>query len=433
MNFVKFMTSCLSFGFILKPFDWKAASCMRLKYFVLIAGLLLFAFAVKEPEYRWSPEALRFYLPLTYPDHDPEDFGRPQDEEDILLSKRFLPRMFIAPGGLDPIDFYADYLPRCVVRDQRTGGDIAHRSPTRQYLKRIERTYGLYLDYAGPENFDSAPVVYARVYHESAPLARGSSVRNVKFTFIKYNFVFLQSGLPARLPLSKQALAWMAGDPEKWHELDIHGAVILALINKSGQLTPVALTLAQHNNFRTYLFGRDIAFPEDGHPKVSFALRSNEPYPAPEGSEPVEHRAVGNPSDFSYVINGDGWALSSGVDLVFGPKSGAREIEPVIHHLPDRDPLYVSWISLGDRLKIFGIFNSFYRDGPPGMDLLTWPELKEYSKIMKFWFVDDDDEKAAGLFRRHLASFERAELKPILEYNGLRFSEEFFKLHPEAL
>jgi hypothetical protein len=255
----------------------------------------------------------------------------------------------------------------------------------------------------------------------------------VKFTFIKYNFVFLQSGLPARISWSKQAMAWMAGDPERWHELDIHGAVIVALININGKLNPVALTLAQHNNFRTYFFGRDIVLPEDGRAKVSFALRSNEPYPAPEGSEPVEHRAVGNPSDFSYVINGDSWSLSSGVDLVYGPKAGASEIEPVIKHLPDRDPLYVSWISLGDRLKILGIFNSFYRDGPPGMDLLTWPELKGYGKIMKFWFVDDGDEKVARMFDEYLISFMRAELKPILEYNGRRFSEEFFKLYPEAL
>lgn len=405
---------------------------MRLKYYVLIGGLLLFAFALKEPEYRWSHEALSFYEPLTYPDWRPGDFGHPQNEEDILLSKRFVPRVFIAPGGLDPIDFYADYLPRSVVRNQLAGGDIVDTSPTRKYLKSIERRYGLYLDYQGPEDFDSEPVTYARVYRESAPLVRGSGVRNVEFTFIKYNFVFLQSGLPARLPLYKKALAWMAGDLEKWHELDIHGAVILALINKNGQLTPVALTLAQHNNFRTYLFGRDLPLPEDGRPKISFALRSNEPYPAPEGYQPVERRAVGNPSDFSYVINGDGWALSSGVDLVFGPKSGAREIEPVIRNLPDRDPLYVSWISLGDRPKIFGIFNSFYRNGPPGIDCLTWPELKEYSKTMKFWFVDDGDEKAARLFSLYLTRFGGEEFKPILEYNGRRFSEEFFKLHPET-
>ncbi|VAX23225.1 hypothetical protein MNBD_NITROSPINAE03-1964 [hydrothermal vent metagenome] len=405
---------------------------MWLKYIALAVGALLLAFVARAPEEKWSADALGFYEPLTYLDWRPGDFGHSQDEADIILSARFVPRAFIAPGGLYPIDFYADYLPRSVVRNQLAGGDIVDTSPTRKYLKSIERRYGLYLDYQGPENFDSEPIVYARVYYESAPLVRGSGVRNVKFTFIKYNFVFLRSGLPARLPFYKKALAWMAGDLEKWHELDIHGAVIVALINKNGQLTPTALTLGQHNNFRTYLFGRDIPLPEDGRPKVSFALRSNEPYPAPEGYQPVGQRAVGNPADFSYVIDGGGWHLSSGVDLVFGPESGAREIEPVIRHLPDRDPLYVSWIPLGDRLKIFGIFNSFYRAGPPGMDLFTWPELKEYNKTMMFWFVDDGDEKAASLFSRYMAGFGREELKPILEYNGRRFSEEFFKLHPEA-
>jgi len=405
---------------------------MWLKIIVLVTASLLVFFAARAPEKKWGAEELNFYEPLTYPDHDPGDFGHPQDEADIILSKRFIPRVFIAPGGLDPIDFYTDYLPHCVVRDQQAGGKIVRRKPTRKYLKTIERTYGLYLDYQGPENLESKPIAYARVYHESVPLERGSGVMKVKFTFIKYNFAFLQSGLPARLPLYKKALAWVAGDPEKWHELDIHGAVIVALININGKLTPTALTLGQHNNFRTYLFGRDISLPEDGRPKVSFALRSNEPYPAPEGSEPQEQRAVGNPADYPYVLNGGGWYLSSGVDLVYGPKSGAREIAPEIRNLPDRDPLYVSWISLGDRPKILGIFNSFYRDGPPGIDCFTWPELKEYSKTMMFWFVDDKDEKAARLFDQYLSDFDRAELKPILRYNSRRFSEEFFKLYPEA-
>ena len=76
--------------------------------------------------------------------------------------------------------------------------------------------------------------------------------------FLKYNFVFPISGLPAKPGLIKTALARLAGDPERWHELDIHGAVTVALAQrKDGEYKPVALILAQHNHFRTYLYGAE--------------------------------------------------------------------------------------------------------------------------------------------------------------------------------
>lgn len=385
----------------------------------------------------WGAMAERFLLPLTYPEFDPNDFGETPEEKDKNLLERYRPRVYIAPGGLRPVNFYKDYLPHCVVKDARNGGRVVEADPTRKYLKEIERTHGLYLDYTGPANIkDAAPVAYGRVYKElvTLPKANGGGDISIPFTFLKYNFAFTYSGLPARLSLIKEILAKAAGDPEKWHELDIHGSIIVALANKAGELLPVALILGQHNHFRTYLLpisGDDGGERETWRPSISFALRSNEPYPTPSGPQPVAYRAVGNPSEFSFIITGKGFALFSGYDVVYGPKSGARRLEGYsIELLPYKDPLFVSWISLGAKLRLFGLFNTFYRDGPPGIDLNTWPELSKYGQIMKFWYIKDGDEQAAKLFARHMENFMAPALEPIMDYNSRCFSEDFFRVNP---
>jgi hypothetical protein len=88
--------------------------------------------------------------------------------------------------------------------------------------------------------------------------------------------------------------------------------------------------------------------------------------------------------------------------------------------LPDRDPLYVSWIPLGDRQKILLFFGDFYRKGPPGIDLNTWPEVKEYGDIMQFWYVRDNNIEDADLMEKSFRSFTDVDFEPVLEKNGGR-------------
>ncbi|VAX16507.1 hypothetical protein MNBD_NITROSPINAE02-193 [hydrothermal vent metagenome] len=375
----------------------------------------------------WGQMAERFLLPLTYPDFDPEDFGDLQDPQDLDIIIRFSPKVYAAPGSGHPIDFYKDYLPRCVVRNSLKNNEIIIDNPSREDVKRMERTNGVYLDYTGPTRLSGSPVAYARVYRENVSIGK----KIIPFVFIKYSFIFPASGLPKKLAWYKSLAGAIAGDPDRWHELDIHGAVTIALAQKEERLTPIALILAQHNHFRVYLFGRDAPLPKDGHASIGFADRSNEPYPAPEGDRPAEHATVGDPTDFSYVITGRGFALTSGRDVVYGPDSGGEEVEYEIKRLPSKDPLYVAWIPLGEKLKLFGFIDSFYRDGPPGIDLFTWPELSDYGRIMKFWFVDDGDERAARLFDEHFGDFFNVNFEPIYQYNSKRFIEETLKLHPE--
>ncbi len=405
--------------------------------FLIIIALIIIAPSASysgEGEDGWGPFMDGFLLPLTYPDFDPTDFGekRNGDKGNELL-EQYRPRVYIAPNGLAPINLYDDYLPHCVVRDFKQNDAIVDPNPTREALKKIERTYGMYLDYQGPDDLQGAPTAYGRVYRESVSLMFEGQEKKIDFVFLKYNFVFLKSGLPAKLSLLKSVAARLAGDLENWHELDIHGAIIIALAKHDGTLIPAALTLAQHNHFRTYLFGRDVEWPVDSRVRVSYAERSNEPYPTPNGPDPAHYRAVGHPKDFSYALTGKGLHLTSGTDLAYSPEAGATELEYEITELPDRDPFYVAWINLGAKAKLFGLFDSFYRVGPPGADMCTWPELKEYGRTMQFWFMDDGDRQAARLFDDNVNSFTDARLGPIYQYTSRNFVREFFRLHPELV
>ncbi len=351
-------------------------------------------------------------------------------DHDMALLEKYRPIIHIAPGGTAPVDFYGDYLPLSVLRDERKDGAILIEHPKRNDLVRFDGLNGVYLDYAGPPDLKGSPVAYGRVYQELTPiLIKGEEVM-VPFIFLKYNFAFPVSGLPAGLPWYKQWLASIAGDPVAWRELDIHGSIIVALTTLDGKgLAPVALVLGQHNHYRTYLLGRSVPAINGSGPEISFALRSNEPYPLPSGKERVCVRTVANPSGFSFVITGGGLSIFSGYDHIYGPSTGAKRIDDyTIEQLPPSDPLYTARISLGDRRRLFGMIPTYYRDGPPGMDLNSWPGLLEYGAIMRFWFVDEGDRKSAALFDRHIKGFSDANLPPVLKYNSRRFSEEFLKL-----
>jgi len=374
----------------------------------------------------WPPRSEAWLSALTYPDEDPRDFGVETTEEDKALLEKFRPQVFIAPEGRMPVDFYGFYLPNTVVRDET--GALIKKSPTRSFLKGIEREAGLYLDYQGPESPCARPSCeayvatgYGRAYREIARFHTDKGRREMPLIILKYNFAFTYSGIPAEVGRLQEGLLGLIIDPAKFHELDIHGAIHVIL---NEQKQPLVLLLAQHNYFRSYVFAKDIpALPSDNHVKVCFALRSNEPYPCPAGTAPVRRRTVGNPVNMSYVINGTDRPWLSGRDLVFGPQGGARPVNYSLEFLPRRDPLYVSWIPLGAKQKIL-FFKSYYRKGPPGMEMNTWPELKKYSDIMQFWYLRDNNSEDAALMRQAFKSFIDVDFERVLEDNGKRLYNE---------
>ena len=384
--------------------------------------LLLTATRLFGSEPEWDESHKSWLLALTYADGQPDDFGKETGAYERELLEKFKPRVVVSPKGLVPVDFYDFYLPHTVVKDESRGGEVVKEAPSREYLKRIERERRYYLDFRGPfspcgsECDAYIGAGYGRLYVEKAFFSTDKGEKEMPLVILKYTIPFTYSGLPARLGFVRGLLMRIASDPERFHELDIHGAVHIVL---NGRGRPIVLLLAQHNHFRSYVVGKDIAWPDDDRLPVCFAERSNEPYPCPAGTSPHYYRTVGNPKDTGYVIDGRGVVLTAGEDKVYGLDGGGKEVPYRLHFLPARDPLYVSWIPLGDRQGILG-FDTFYRKGPPGIDLNTWPELKEYGKIMQFWYWRDDNPDDGELMRNSFRSFTDVDFKTVLKRNGTR-------------
>ena len=130
---------------------------------------------------------------------------------------------------------------------------------------------------------------------------------------------------------------------------------------------------------------------------------------------------MGNPNKIEFVLGGKAPFLDGGYDLVKA-KQNSVEQKLQLKFLPSRDPLYTSWIALGDKKKIFGIIPSFFRNGPPGINMNTSPKLKKYTDIAKVWYFLEGDSKQIALFNQ-MGSFADPNIEPLLEYNGGRLWE----------
>ncbi|MFQ5480964.1 MAG: hypothetical protein ACE5DW_06770 [Thermodesulfobacteriota bacterium] len=418
------------------PLTYLKRACLLALIFTLtsLISISLRPWEAEAGDALWPPRARKWLRALTYIDEDPADFGVKTTAEEKALLEEFRPRIFIAPGGNIPVDFYKFYLPETLVRDE--AGAAIKKHPRRSFLKSIERRAGYYLDYEGPENpcerdacDNYIAAGYGRVYREKARFRTNNGIQEKPVIVLKYNFAFTYSGAPAELGWLKELTLSLLMDPAKIHELDIHGAVHV-ILNESKR--PIVLLLAQHNHFRSYVFGKNLkALPDDKRVKICFALRSNEPYPCPALAVPVSRRTVGNPVNISYVIDGRGRPFLSGGDMVFGPKAGGREVSYALKFLPSKDPLYVSWIPLGNKEKIL-FFNSYYRKGPPGMELNTWPELKKYSDIMQFWYLKEGNTENAAFMKGAFRSFTDVDFKSVLKRNGRRLYDDIQAARPEA-
>ncbi len=149
---------------------------------LFLVFILITPHTVKADENLLPPEISSWLSALTYEEEDPADFGTETTAEDKALLNQFRPRIFIAPEGLMPVDFYRFYLPKTVVRDKT--GVVVKKSPDRAYLKSIERRAGYYLDYEGEENpcvgnacKNYVAAGYGRVYRETARFKTKKGVR----------------------------------------------------------------------------------------------------------------------------------------------------------------------------------------------------------------------------------------------------------------
>ncbi len=152
----------------------------------------------------------------------------------------------------------------------------------------------------------------------------------------------------------------------------------------------MAVLLAQHNHHRAYVAGRDILADEDGRFTFDVALRSNEIYPASQSREPVRHRVIRWSLYLDYLLSGERPPFLQGFDVTYGRKAGGKIITPEVVILSPCDPLYTSQMLLGEPRPFFGIYLG--RDGPPGSDYYTVPELLPLGNLLKFAHLHDDDQ-----------------------------------------
>lgn len=293
----------------------------------------------------------------------------PASAAEQALLERHRPRFFLPPGHDGPIDFYRDYVgsghltPHGGERIEPVTREVlnAHKhDPRAVFVHRPRATAA-----AG------RPVVYARLDEADVDAGEAGVQR---YAFLTYHAVFRRSGLPAGLEGFRAFALGLAGDLDDWHQLDHYTAATLVL---DARRCPVALMLQQHNYLRTHLYGESLAPPPDGRPAVDVAIRSNELYP--HARERRRHRAVNflTPGNLRYLMGFAPAPWNTADDIT----EGAREADYTLAFLPHEDAFYVFQGFLGERRSLPG------RDGPPGADYNTLPELKPLARqlLSGYW------------------------------------------------
>jgi hypothetical protein len=342
------------------------------------------------------------------------------------LLEKFKPHIYIAPDSYLPLNFYRDYLPNCVARTVDEPSKVLHGSVDRKLLNKIKYTHDIYLDYllSAEEALTLTteglePTAYGRIYTDWLELEE----KKMKLVFLKYSLVFPYSGLPSEIGFWKKLGSSIAGNPKGWHELDIHGAIHIVLAGDN--LVPIGILLAQHNHHRVFLRDRDFTWPADNRVSISIAQYSNEPYLLPLHGEFHLELTVGNPLYLEYLFGvSDDVPLTAGLDKIYSKNGGARKISLRLELLPLDDALYTAWIPMGDRTRIFGIWQTWYMRGPPGIDFYTFGPLKNLSDLMAFWFVNPQDHDYFNLVRDNFKSFDDYDFMPMLSYQKKKLFEE---------
>ena len=348
-----------------------AAARHRRHYYVLalliamVAMLLIGTNATVADNFSQYPGFSEYYV--SYPARTTQ----PTDNEQALLHK-FRPHLFVAERQPHPISFYDDYINNgtLVAGDGHKISDAvtpeilnAHKYDSRAVFTHDRNA-------AAP----GRPVAFARIDRLPQSAREPDLEHSLAVTVLTYHFVFRESGLPAGLRQPASALLKLTGGLNDWHQLDHYTAASVML---SSDEMPIALMLQQHNYTRTYLFGEALSRPIDNRVKIDVAIRSNELYPHRSGR--TEHRAIrfSDPDGMRYLMGFANPPWDSAPDVT----DPEHEIDYDLAFLAADDAFYVFHGYLGARRLLPG------RDGPPGADYNTLPEIKplRYQLFAGYW------------------------------------------------
>ncbi len=365
------------------PWLWVLAPlCGGTKYFtnfpargrILVLGLVALSCptgcALQDTNFSQWPGFDQYYAA-----HPPR--SAPPSPEERRLLEHHRPRFFLPPGHAGLVSFYDDYIAQGKLYgadgrllSEAVDGDLLNRYKHDPRVVFVHRSRG---------TAHARPVVFARIERDELELD-GTRER---LTFLQYHAVFRSSGLPAGFDGWRARMLGLVADLDDWHQLD-HYTAATVVLDASG--TPVALMLQQHNYQRTYLFDALHALPPDGRPWVNVAERSNELYPY--SRHRVRHRAVRfmTPEEMRYML-GFAEQPSRVADDI---SEGSHEAEYELAFPAPDDAFYTFKGFLGERRRLPG------RDGPPGADYNTLPQLKPLGLqlLVGFWREGDRGDRA---------------------------------------
>jgi hypothetical protein len=358
---------------------------LRLSLFVLLAGCTL-------PETNFSQwPGWSEYLAS-----HPAQPGLPDADQRALLEQH-RPRFFLPPGHVGLIDFYSDYVAQGELRGDN--GKLISERVTPALLNAHKQDPKIVFTHRVDPSKPAKATVYGRLQQANVALTEGAPRR---FTFLTYHAVFRHSGVPAGFDGWRAAALSLIADLDDWHQLDHYTAATVVLDETQ---SPVALMLQQHNYPRTYVFGEAVLLSADGRPLVDVAIRSNELFP--HAAQRMRRRAVRFMSveDMRYML-GFGEKPSIAADDI---TEGADEAAYTLAFLPPDDAFYTFKGFLGARRRLPG------RDGPPGADYNTLPEVKPLGLqlLSGYWREgnSDDRERFEASYARtgNRADFARAQ------------------------
>lgn len=326
----------------------------------------------------------------------------PEVERELVEAHR--PQLVVSRGSQGPIDIDTDYLALHHPVDCDTTESLAPDA-RRELLASLPRTDNVCLN-EGPARQvfpppgpicggaeGSCAKVFTAVEYENVQLDDSDSAPPLPWIFLRYQFVFARSGLPAGL-IDVQKLADRLGSSDNWHPLDLH---LFAWVVLDETLKPVATILTQHQGHRSYVYGTDIPWPQEGRPAIVSALRSNELYPDLPIDVRRRIRATPFPGRRVFLVTGEGRNYLDGDDIVCGRSCGGIRWDYRTEPMHPDNPLWKFRGYLGPRRLDFGL--ELGRSGPAGGRYHTFPELARRSDLLFFSYFQDGDVSDAAAAR----------------------------------
>ena len=323
------------------------------------------------------------------------------------LAAKYKPRLVIHPDGQKPIDF-ADYLANANLlgpakKTNRPIADIAQLSYDEQCHSYIEPS-------RDPVISQPPYPWYLQAFRDQAP---GDPSR--QWTYLKFNLVFDWSGLGVDLGgLAQVGVTLLGGSAARWHRLDIHTAVVIAIDERGYQR---AIAINQHNYVRTYLGGKDFVMTEPA--TVVAAFRTNELYLDSQKDTAEQFPVVRFYDDLLYLIAGEGKPFLLAQDLVVGAQAGGIELPTRLTVIEPQAPLAAFAGLLAPPKRLLGMIYTG-RDGPMGYDYYSLPATVPLNRLTALGYWQEGDLALADQLRPLLEGIEffgdEEEWQPLVQF-----------------